>query len=195
MRRKRNNCCKFYMKSISILLTDCDSQNDFCTSHSELCQCLQECPVPVVIVVSRNCATVSGCWQDTNRMPDHRPIQLVIAIHLILFFHSPLHLSRAASTVEGHGVEDATSCPSSAAKAADSCSFQNYDDADMGDENSAVQGSALDELVSDRDSCIDDNPRCGFWATLEPSECETNPIYMAAHCKKSCRVCGRTSPS
>lgn len=36
-------------------------------------------------------------------------------------------------------------------------------------------------------ACVDKNENCGYWKTV--NQCEENPSYMYANCKKSCNVC------
>ena len=57
--------------------------------------------------------------------------------------------------------------------------------------NNQINGFENDRTLDDTEECVDNDENCQFWATLEPSECETNPDFMLSECKKACRACGR----
>ena len=48
-----------------------------------------------------------------------------------------------------------------------------------------------DDVVVVDDECRNEDDDCEFWATLEPSECKTNPGFMLSNCKMACRSCER----
>jgi hypothetical protein len=61
----------------------------------------------------------------------------------------------------------------------------------------SIAGGTKDQTCSEADEtctaemqqnpCSDDDKDCGFWASA--GECEKNPGYMSASCRKSCGLC------
>ncbi|KAJ4730448.1 2-oxoglutarate (2OG) and Fe(II)-dependent oxygenase superfamily protein [Rhynchospora pubera] len=51
-----------------------------------------------------------------------------------------------------------------------------------------IHVGSFDKLYVSTDGCSDETANCGPWAAA--GECEKNPAYMLASCKRSCGVCG-----
>jgi prolyl 4-hydroxylase len=54
-----------------------------------------------------------------------------------------------------------------------------------------IHVGSFDKVYTSTDDCSDDNANCAHWAGA--GECDKNPAYMLANCKRSCAACDSKS--
>lgn len=86
--------------------------------------------------------------------------------------------SRNAEYMNEHCPESCGKCPSGS----------GYASAEEGVRKN-IPGGIVGSIDGEDPSCVDNDERCGFWASEK--ECESNPGYMLKNCAKSCKACSK----